>query len=149
MKKSIWLLVVVFVIAGGMYTYVFFAGQKETRASITTPCCSEVTATDIQAGSVENPCANICSDVISSCPPITTTTPPATNLPPTKSTLEEKPTNVPCDNCVCGTEEECPNEEKCDECLEEENHQEGNGKRDGSGNGSGNGNHGKNRNERK
>ena len=152
MKKTVWLLVILFVMAGGMYTYVFFAGQKNTRANVNSSCCSEVTATENEACSVQSSCASTCSETISNCPSITTNTPPTINTSPATNSVSEKPANVPCDNCVCGTDEECPNEDKCDQCLEEEqqkkeqqNNQTGNGNRDGSGNG----NQGKNRNGRR
>jgi len=158
MKKTVWLLVILFVMAGGMYTYVFFAGQKNTRANVNSSCCSEVTATENEACPVQSSCASTCSETISNCPSITTNTPPTVSQPPAANSVSEKPANVPnvpCDNCVCGTDEECPNEDKCDQCLEEEqqkqeqNNGQGKGNRDGSGNGSGNGNQGKNRNGRR
>lgn len=139
MKKTVWLLVILFVMAGGMYTYIFFASQKSTRANVNSSCCSEVTSAGNEACPVQSSCASTCSETISNCPSNKTYTLPTVSQSPATNSVSEKPANLPCDNCVCGTGQECPNEDKCDQCLEEElqgqNNEQGKGIRDGFGNG--------------
>ena len=141
MKKSILLMVILFVMAGGVYTYVFFSSKKITNASTVPSYCTDTTAVSEQKDANPESCNIVCPSGTTVCPSVTQTTPAFTS-PASKNTVAQPNTNTePCDNCVCGTDEECPNEEKCDACLEEEK------QRDGNNTGSGNG--GQSRNGRK
>ncbi len=145
MKKPVLLVLILFVIAGGVYTYVFFSSKKITNASTIPSCCTEVTAGSVQNDANPDNCNMVCPSGTTVCPSATPTTPTYTP-PASKNTVAQPNTNTePCDNCVCGTDEECPNEEKCDACLEEENQRDGNN----AGTGKGTGNNGQNRNGQK
>jgi hypothetical protein len=141
MKKSILLVLILFVIAGGVYSYVFFSTKKITKASTIPSCCTEVTATSEQNDANPDSCNMVCPSGITTCPSATPTAP--TYTPPANKNSVKEPNTItePCDNCVCGTDEECPNEEKCDACLEEEKQRDGNNAGTGIG--------GQNRNGRK
>ncbi|MDD4663631.1 MAG: hypothetical protein PHD83_03065 [Caldisericia bacterium] len=143
MKKPILLVLILFVIAGGAYTYVFFSTKKITKASTIPSCCTEVTAASVQNDANPDNCNMVCPSGITTCPSATPTAPVYTPSTNQKTVTEPKTNTEPCDNCVCGTDEECPNEEKCDVCLEEEKQRDGN--KAGAGNGKKNGNGQKNR----
>jgi len=136
-------MVILFVMAGGVYTYAFFSSKKITNASTASSCCPEVTTASEQTVANPESCTMVCPSGTTVCPSATPTPPGYT--PPTKNTVAKPNTTTePCDNCVCGTDEECPNEEKCDACLEEEKQRDGNKAGTGNGNGTG----GQNRNGR-
>jgi hypothetical protein len=121
MKKSIWLMVILVVMAGGVYTYVFFSSKKVTKASNVPSCCTEVTTLPEQTASTpKEGCSLECPTGVTACP----SSVPAVSSAPQNKVPSTPPSNTePCDNCVCDTDEECPNEDKCDACLEEEQRQ--------------------------
>lgn len=131
MKKSIWLMVILFVMAGGVYTYAFFSSKKITNASTVPSCCTEIATPTNQAVPVQSGCSMECPTGVTACPSAV----PVYSTPSTNSNTVTKPTasTEPCDNCVCGTDEECPNEDKCDACLEEEQQRDENKNEAGSG----------------